>query len=410
VTTNLTHGDHITTTITRPAHGGVGIGDLDGRVVFVRGTYPGDVVEACITQVKKNYAKATLVDIVTPSPLRVPNRCPAAAHGAGCCDFADLKLEAELELKTTILTGQLTKLGKLAALPPITAQELPPTTGWRSRIRLGVDRAGRAGFRKAHSHDLVTDHRCIQPMPGLLGDGPDSIVGADSKYRFTPGAEVIAVLDDDGTRHVVEVRKPARGRRSEIITKVISGTGDVVQKVGEYTFTLPPTAFWQAHHQALSTYSDLITQWVTGGQYGVEPVGWDLYGGVGALVPALHHALGNNSHIHSVESARIMATSGQVTFGDDVHFHIGLVGNLVDTLPQPDVVVLDPPRVGAGADVVTRIAARKPQRVIHIGCDPATFATDIRAWSQAGYHLSDIVVVNAFPGTHHFETLGLLQP
>ena len=105
-----------------------------------------------------------------------------------------------------------------------------------------------------------------------------------------------------------------------------------------------------------------------------------------------------------------MATSGQVTFGDDVHFHIGLVGNLVDTLPQPDVVVLDPPRVGAGADVVTRIAARKPQRVIHIGCDPATFATDIWAWSQAGYHLSDIVVVNAFPGTHHFETLGLLQP
>ena len=111
MTTNLTHGDHITTTITRPAHGGVGIGDLDGRVVFVRGTYPGDVVEARITQVKKNYAKATLVDIVTPSPLRVPNRCPAAAHGAGCCDFADLKPEAELELKTTILTGQLTKLG-----------------------------------------------------------------------------------------------------------------------------------------------------------------------------------------------------------------------------------------------------------------------------------------------------------
>ncbi|MFC2549194.1 MAG: TRAM domain-containing protein, partial [Corynebacterium matruchotii] len=100
MTTNLTHGDHITTTITRPAHGGVGIGDLDGRVVFVRGTYPGDVVEACITQVKKNYAKAALVDIVTPSPLRVPNRCPAAAHGAGCCDFADLKPEAELELKT----------------------------------------------------------------------------------------------------------------------------------------------------------------------------------------------------------------------------------------------------------------------------------------------------------------------
>ena len=94
MTTNLTHGDHITTTITRPAHGGVGIGDLDGRVVFVRGTYPGDVVEARITQVKKNYAKATLVDIVTPSPLRVPNRCPAAAHGAGCCDFADLKPEA----------------------------------------------------------------------------------------------------------------------------------------------------------------------------------------------------------------------------------------------------------------------------------------------------------------------------
>lgn len=401
---SLTKGDQATITITRPAHGGLGIGELAGRVVFVRGTYPGDVVRAHITQVKKRYAKADLVEVVEASPMRVPNRCPAASHGAGCCDFADVNPEAELKLKTDILTGQLAKLGRLTTVPSITGSTLEPITGWRTRVRLGVDATGKAGFRQTNSHDLVTTEQCIQPLPGLLAGISD--------MRFTPGAEVIAVFDDAGTHHIVEVRKPARGKRTQTITKVIAGDGRVLQRVNDLTFRLSATDFWQAHQGAVAAYSQVITHWaqrITQPQ-GERLIGWDLYGGVGALVPALQASLGPESHIHSVESVAAMTNSGRAMFGSDVQFHTGLVANVIANLPQPDVVVLDPPRVGAGADVVQAVAARKPQCVIHIGCDPAAFATDLRAWGEAGYTVQEVTLVNAFPGTHHFESVGLLQP
>jgi tRNA/tmRNA/rRNA uracil-C5-methylase (TrmA/RlmC/RlmD family) len=76
-------------------------------------------------------------------------------------------------------------------------------------------------------------------------------------------------------------------------------------------------------------------------------------------------------------------------------------------LPSADVVVLDPPRVGAGQDVVSAIAKKAPPAVIHIGCDPATFARDAHAWVSNGYTLEKLTVFNAFPGTHHMETIGL---
>lgn len=93
-----------------------------------------------------------------------------------------------------------------------------------------------------------------------------------------------------------------------------------------------------------------------------------------------------------------------------MHFRTDKVEQVASQLPKPTTVVLDPPRTGAGRDVVGAIAEAAPQRVLHIGCDPATFARDIAAWSESGYRILHLAMVNAFPGTHHFETLALLVP
>ena len=404
-TPDLTKGDTITVEVTRPAHGGEGVAHHGGRVIFVRGGFPGDDVDVEITQVKKRFARGFVVQVNSASPHRVDSRCPAAAAGAGCCDYAELAPEAELDIKSRVLTDQLQRIGGLTDIPTPELIDLEPSQGWRTRVRLGVDASGRAGFRKTRSNELVTDVACSQVVPELI----DGLVGPGAR-TFTPESEVIAAMDDRGVRTVVEARKAPRGRRAETILHVLEGDGAVEQTVGDYTWSFPVSGFWQAHTKAPGAYSAFIGEVLDGAELAdVDkrgPVAWDLYGGVGLFVPVINRALG--AHVHSVELSEGSAEAGDDALaGLPVTFHAGRVESVTSQLPKPHVVVLDPPRTGAGSDVVSTIAAAKPQLVIHIGCDPATFARDVADWSAGGYTLDRLAVFNAFPATHHYETIGV---
>ncbi|VEH09689.1 class I SAM-dependent RNA methyltransferase [Corynebacterium kutscheri] len=307
------------------------------------------------------------------------------------------------------MRDQLQRVGGVQQLLVPERIDLQPSQHWRTRIRLGVDEHGRAGVRKRASNEIIIGTECSQAVTGLF----DAI----KDVRFSPGSEVVAVKDDFGEIHVVEISKAPRGRRSEKITRVISGDKLATQIVDGFSFRLPATGFWQAHIHAAQAYSDIISRWLEE-RYAAAttnaPVAWDLYGGVGVFVPALARALGNKVAIHSVESSPTCARSGEEALvglaAKKVTFHSASVEKALGQLPHPHVVVLDPPRTGAGEDVIRAIATTDPQCIVHIGCDPATFARDIRTWSNAGYTIDKWVVVNAFPGTHHVEVLALLRP
>ncbi len=412
-------GHVLTLTVERMAHGGEGIALFEGRVVFVRGGFPGDRLTARITQVKKSFLKAVAVQILQPSELRVSKPCPAAVAGAGCCDYSAMSSQAELDIKADILKDQSRRVGKLASVPALEKMNLQPTRGWRTRVRMGVDKYGNAGMRAQGSTDIIPIP-CTQVVPGLL----DGLVGEGAR-SFTPGSEVIAVMDSEGHRHVVEIRKAPRGRRSERITKLIEGSSEVVQNADGHRFTFPVTAFWQAHRSAPSFYAGLIRTWLLNEYFTQEhpPVGWDLYGGVGLFVPALVDALeagelgtGRSGHsdtpgveIHSVDLSEAVTQRHNTLSGLPVVFHRAAVENMVDCLPDPTVVVLDPPRSGAGAKVIKAVGSRHPEVVIHIGCDPATLMRDISTWQSVGYRATRMALVNAFPGTHHFEVIAMLK-
>lgn len=403
--TTLEVGQMPTLTITRMAHGGEGIAaGPDGRVVFVRGAYPGDVVEATVTEVKKRFGRADVTRLITAGEYHAEQSCPAAARGAGCCDFGDINYDRETELKHGILQGQLSRVLDVDKLPEARLIDLAPHRGWRTRVRLGVDEQGRAGTRKLGSHDLITDVTCTQVAPELV----DGIVGEGAR-TFTPGAEIIAVLDSEGTRHVVETRKAPRGERVENYTEILEGDGEVVERADGTEFRFPPTAFWQAHTAAPDTYAGLVREWTPASDTR-RPVAWDLYGGVGLFVPALGDALGGKSQIVSVDFSSAATASEQAGLADyDVVRVNKRVEQAVGNLPAPDVVVLDPPRTGAGKKVIELTARAQPATVIHVGCDPATFSRDAAAWDEAGYEITDLAVVNAFPGTHHFEVVARLN-
>lgn len=401
----ISRGDSLEITIDRMAHGGEGIGQApDGRVVFVPRAFPGDVVAATAGRVKKSFIKAELAHVIAPGPLRVPSTCPAAKQGAGCCDFAELDPAAETGIKTEILSEQLRRTG-IAERERLEIEQhtLEPVRGWRTRVRWGVDKHARAGTREWHSNELITGAACTQLAPGLA----DGLVGEGAR-RFTPGAEVIAVLDGAGHRHVVETRKAPRGRRVETIREVVEGSGKVQEQVGGHAFSFPATAFWQAHSRAPEFYTQLVSDWLGSREYR-EQTAWDLYGGVGLFVPALARAV--RGKVFSVDYSPAATAGEQPGLQDfDVQVKSAKVEQVAAQLPKPGAVVLDPPRTGAGEDVIRSTAAAAPQAVIHVGCDPATFARDLAYWNQYGYRAEKLALINAFPGTHHFETIALIGP
>ncbi|MGY2053636.1 class I SAM-dependent RNA methyltransferase [Nocardia gipuzkoensis] len=192
---------------------------------------------------------------------------------------------------------------------------------------------------------------------------------------------------------------------------VFEGTGRAAEYVAGRRWEVAATGFWQAHRGAAQRYSDLVAEWS-----GLGPGGraWDLYSGAGVFAARLAEQAGRTGAVLAVESARSAVADGAAALRDLpwVQLRTQRVERwLLEHLgaAAPDVVVLDPPRAGAGKEVVGAVTAGGPTRIIHVGCDPAAFARDLGLYQAAGYRLADLRAFDAFPATHHVECLALLE-
>lgn len=406
--------------VDKVGHGGIFVARSEGRVVFVRHTLPGERVRAVVTEDRGgSFCRADAIEVLEASPDRVEPLCPVSGpNGAGCCDFSHVTPEAQRRLKEDVLAEQLARIAKLeqrVAVEPLPGAE---TVGWRTRVRLAVDAAGHPGIRRFRSNEVIPDLRCSQVAPGLLDDLDETVWAAN--------AELFVVLDDDGNRHVIEIGAPAvpkknqrdRGRRGAHARRaaksaprserVASGTGITVQRVDGQQWHLAATDFWQSHHRAPAAYSALVAEWS-----GLEPgdSAWDLYGGVGVFAAQLARQVGASGHVDVVESAGQSVIDGKLSLAGlpQVYFHTGRVERLVpELLAEPKLALLDPPRAGAGKEVIAALAAREVPRIIHVGCDPASFARDLALYGGHGYRVEEIRAFDAFPMTHHMECFALL--
>ncbi|MFC9433311.1 TRAM domain-containing protein [Nocardia sp. NPDC057030] len=195
-----------------PGHGGFCVGRHEGRVVFVRHGLPGELVRVRVTEDRGgSFCRADAIEILEPSPDRVPATCPVSGPGgAGCCDFSYATPKAQRALKASVIAEQLRRLAGIdreVVVEPITGAG-DTTTGWRTRIRLAVDAEGRAGVHGYRSTDVITDLRCPQPVPGALDGIADRL--------WTPGADLVIAVDGDGVRHIIELApSPDRDRRGD---------------------------------------------------------------------------------------------------------------------------------------------------------------------------------------------------
>jgi tRNA/tmRNA/rRNA uracil-C5-methylase (TrmA/RlmC/RlmD family) len=405
------------------AHGGHCVARHEGRVVFVRHALPGERVLARVTEARQGqrFVRADAVEVLTSSPRRVQAPCPYAAPGrCGGCDFQHADLAYQRELKTAVVREQFSRLAGVEV--DVVVQALPGDDdglGWRTRVEFAVDPSGRAGLRQHRSHDVVPLDTCLIAGPRLLATG---------------------VLERDWSgQDAVDVVAPSVGEPVVVpLPSALPRVPQVTEHVGAQRFngdfTVSARGFWQVHPGAAATFVDTVLEWL---EPRVGETALDLYSGVGLFTAALAQEVGESGRVVAVESdgAATQAAEGNlaaypwsvvVTARDDDAFGVPRPARkwtaqrratrhrrlrrhpLVP--PSAVLVLLDPPRTGAGRAVTGEVTALRPRAVAYVACDPAALARDTAYLREHGYGLRRLRAFDAFPMTQHLECIALFEP
>ncbi len=400
-------GERFSVTIGAVAHGGFCIARHGGRVVFVRHCLPGEVVVAEVTEhgPKGRYLRADTVEVLTPSPDRVT---PPCRHAGACggCDWQHATLPAQRELKAAVVSEQLRRLAGVdwnGAVQPVPGDATG--LGWRTRVRLAVDDDGTVGFRRHRSHEVVAVDRCPLAHP-LVQSVQTSAV---EERRWPPAVDVeVACAPTTGE---TTVRLTSSPNRPPAPTPGRSEGDRVLHEEAAGRSWRVSGGFWQAHAGAPGVLVDCVTR-----QLAPRPGDHllDVYAGVGLFAGALGGRVGVGGRIDVVEAEATACLDAAVNLADlpwaTVHRSAALRYLRHSGLRRADIIVLDPPRTGAGREVSRRLCALRPRAISYVACDPAALARDVATFADEGYRLADLEAFDLFPMTHHVECVALLVP
>ncbi|MGI5403422.1 class I SAM-dependent RNA methyltransferase [Streptomyces sp. CA-135486] len=416
------------------AHGGHCIARTEeGRVLFVRHTLPGEKVLARITEGDEDsrFLRADAVRIIEASKDRVEAPCPYSGPGkCGGCDWQHAKPGAQRRFKGEVIAEQLKRLAGLTpeeagwdgTVMPAPGDKLPAgeVPAWRTRVQYAVDADGRVGLRKHRSHEVQPIDHCMIAAPGVteLGiekqDWPqmasvEAIAATGSSDR-----QVILTPRPGGRLPLVELDKPVSVLRVEERdggVHRVHGRAFVRERADERTYRVGMGGFWQVHPQAADMLVKAVMQ-------GLLPrkgdMALDLYCGVGLFAGAIADRVGEKGAVLGIESGKRAVEDARHNLQDyeRVRIEQGKVDQLLPRtgLTEVDLIVLDPPRAGAGKQTVRHLAGLGARRIAYVACDPAALARDLAYFGDAGYTPRTLRAFDLFPMTHHVECVAILEP
>ncbi|GAA4832498.1 TRAM domain-containing protein [Luteimicrobium xylanilyticum] len=431
------------------AHGGHCVARTDGRVVFVRHTLPGEKVLARLTDTGDDPAtarfwRADAVQVLQPSPDRVPDAWPAAGPGGvGGGELAHVSLDGQHRWKAAVLAEQLQRLAHLepADLPGggVHVEAAPGDDArgglhWRTRIELVAGPDGRAGMHRYRTHDVLALDPAAPggPMP-LATEAVLALADAEGVFtrRWEPGTRLELVAP--AARHDTDAGAAApspllladgrtwQGGRADLRPNARRTVTETVTTHGTtWTHRVAADGFWQVHREAPALLVGAVLDALApaGSLDGATVL--DLYAGAGLFTLPLSDATGPTGRVVSVEGSPRAVKDARRSLHDRPHveLHAGPVDHVLAALraaagasgglTHADAVVLDPPRVGAGRVVVEQVAHLAPQTVVYVACDPAALARDVALFAGHGYDLTALRALDLFPMTHHLEAVATL--
>jgi 23S rRNA (uracil1939-C5)-methyltransferase len=467
----LQFGQEVELTIANLAFGGEGVARMEGFAVFVPGALPGEKVRVVAREVKDRWARAELKTVLDPSPHRVAPPCPIFSECGGC-QWQHYDAEGQLASKRQAVVESLERIGKLPDVQVEPCLSSPDSYAYRNKALPVVSmRAGHfvAGIYEPRSHTLVPYTTCpIQTdainllvqkalgkveQAGLTPYQPKSHTGflrhlvvrhgrgtgemllafvtreEKTQERLTRPTVVMEESDQILPRIAAELMAEVPGlvgvlqninpARTNIVlgmeTKLLAGTTHFRESFDGLTLRVSLHSFLQVNTTQAAQLHEVVR-----GALGKAPDGnkWgtvlDLYGGIGtlalAVADAADYVLGVEEVGPAVEDARENARLNQKKNLDFVQGDASqtLVGLKAQGLTQVDAVILDPPRKGVPPELLSRLAAMKPERLVYVSCDPSTLARDLGQLTQQGYRVDWVQPLDMFPQTYHVESVARL--
>ncbi|MCC3283780.1 MULTISPECIES: class I SAM-dependent RNA methyltransferase [Arthrobacter] len=426
------------------AHGGHFVARHEGRVVFVRHALPGELVRARLTEAgdKAKFWRADTVEVLEASPHRVEHFwAPADALRAGArgrlpvggAEFGHIALEEQRRIKAGIFAEQLQRLGGLQR--EVTVEAAPGEDdgglGWRTRASFSVAPGGKLAMHPHRSDELIP----VQEMPLATG-AVNSLKLWDVDFTGTDRVEVAAPAVG-GAPLVLLIASPGTHPRtlariaSDIGTAADPGAGETVsvaawdpeshdltrlrgrtwvrENAAGHDFRVTGAGFWQIHRSAPLALTSAVRD---GLQIQPGERVADLFAGAGLFTAPLADAAGETGHVLSVEGSPGASRDARKNLFSSPQVEVaqGRVDKVLRTREGGfDVVLLDPPRAGAGRTVVEQIDAASPRAIGYISCDPASFARDLAWFREAGWELDALRVFDLYPHTHHMESFAVLR-
>lgn len=434
----LAAGQTITVTIEKLVDSGAGLGRVDGRVVFVPLTLPGETVEARITSVSKGYAEASAKKILAAAPNRIEPPCSVFGTCGGC-QWQHIDYKTQLEGKVAILREDLARIGKMPEadlLPPIAASE---PLEYRTRIQLKTDLSKtppEIGFHSHGSHRIVSFDRCRIAAPGVneavdkirsvltdFKNGPKHITEVHVHQAGARGKLLLRLVGMDEPREPVN-RLFAEFERvlPELVSQVYYGrSGQRFVRKRDYLleeykgvrFRISDRSFAQVNWSQTAPLIDAVVRFAD--LSGSESV-LELYSGIGTfglfLADAAKELTGYDEDPFAVKDAVYNAGQKGLTH---VRFFrksvIEAARDLVKARRSFDCILLDPPREGVDRGVLKLLRKLNPSRIVYVSCHPASLARDLRILIDAGFNVGRLQPVDLFPQTYHFEVVAeILRP
>ncbi len=380
-----------TVAITAMAHGGDGIGRIDGKAVFVRGAVEGDVVSVDLVEDRRRFARGVIRELLESSPDRVEAPCP---HFGSCggCSWQQVSVEAQRRWKGETVAGLLRHIGRLEGIAVRPIEGPSPAYGYRNRMDFRTQ-SGRPALFEARTHSRVPIDLCLLLHPAL-GEMFDRLAGIDVSGTVTlragvrTGEQVVVV--DDPFVDLLRARDLPAAPESE---------ASIRERVGGRTFRISGRSFFQVNTDGAERMGALVLE--AAGEVSGRHV-LDGYAG-GGLFAAL---VGEGAD-------RVTAIESEPVAGDDLAHNVPgatlirqpIESGLDAVNGCPDVMIVDPPRAGMGELVVDRIVRLRPPVIVAVACDPAGFARDAKLLVAQGYELEWVAPVDMFPQTPHVETV-----
>ncbi len=424
-------GELLEVTVEKGIYRGLGLARVEGQALFVVRGLPGDRLRVRVSAIERGFVRATIDAVLEAGPHRRPAPCPYADSCGGCA-YQELDYPAQLVLKEAVLRESLGRGGVVwTGAIPVHAS---PREGWRSRATLHVALSGaglRLGLRGEASHRVVDLPRCLQlseamtgvvdglrrsleKRPGLAtrvqdvrllesGGAGRVVVGLDGELGPADAPQLLALQEGAPLAGLGARLGPPRNKRYVHL----AGDDSVVSEVLGRRYRIHSESFFQGNRFLVEALARSVRDGVARGGRVL-----DLFSGVGlfalTLAEGADSVLGIEGNAQAVDDATFNAASAGL---GHVRFRSGDVATTLATVPaeRAERIVLDPPRSGAGVALMRAVAARSPESILYVSCDPPTLARDLKALEPSGYRLASLELFDLFPDTFHMESVAVLR-